>query len=234
MAIFGASIEILSNNLLANVVRIVESAEAKEKVYLISPYLQLNTTLQDVFDKSAKGGVDIRLIFRKDYELRVEDKKYLGTSNLQVRCLDHLHAKLYVSQSSALVTSLNLYNYSDKESRELGISITDSKNVQTLLEMADAWWDKADKVDKSELLVMGKPVSGSTSRVQQSGNGHCIRCGAAKTFNPKYPLCDSCYKDWAKFKNNDYEEKFCHRCGTKHASTVAKPLCRTCWTATNK
>lgn len=152
MALIGASIDILSNNLLASVMRIVEDAKAKDKVYLVSPYLQFNTNLEDVLDKAAKEGVDVRLIYRKGYELKAEDRKYLATSKIDFRCLEHLHAKLYVSDFTALVTSLNLYNYSDKESRELGILIKDSKSVRSLFDTAEAWWDKADKVDKAVLL----------------------------------------------------------------------------------
>ncbi|MCB1059077.1 MAG: hypothetical protein KDB65_02490 [Calditrichaeota bacterium] len=233
MALIGASIDILSNNLLASVMRIVEDAKAKDKVYLVSPYLQFNTNLEDVLDKAAKEGVDVRLIYRKGYELKAEDRKYLATSKIDFRCLEHLHAKLYVSDFTALVTSLNLYNYSDKESRELGILIKDSKSVRSLFDTAEAWWDKADKVDKAVLLNRNlKQTKSSTEK--QSEVGFCIRCRAPKAQNQKYPLCDSCYKEWAKFKNPEYEEKYCHRCGEKHKSSVAKPLCKSCWSALNR
>ncbi|MBK6910730.1 MAG: hypothetical protein IPH10_07320 [bacterium] len=232
MALFGASIEVLTNNLLATVVQIVEEAQKKEKVYLISPYLQLNTNVCDVINKAIAEGVEVRLIYRAGYELRQEDRKYLATAHVGLKTLGHLHAKLYVSELTALVTSLNLYNYSDKESRELGIRFTDSKTVQVLKEQAESWWEMADKVDKAELLSQEKATATKSLFSGAKTQGHCIRCGAPKSFNPKYPLCDTCYPIWSKFKDETYEEKYCHKCGNKNPTSVKSPLCRPCWSAT--
>jgi phosphatidylserine/phosphatidylglycerophosphate/cardiolipin synthase-like enzyme len=227
MALIGASIDILSNNLLANVIEIIKEAKAKEKVYLVSPYLQLNTNLRDVLEKAVKEGAEVRLICRKGHDFNDEDRKFFGTSNLNIRSLDHLHAKLYVNETVALVTSLNLYNYSDKESRELGILVSDYKYVKNLFDIAEEWWEKADKVDKAELILGVKKTNKSITGNQTNG-GVCIRCGKSKSYNPKYPHCDDCFKKWAEYQNDAYPEKFCHKCGKQVKTTKRDPLCKTC------
>jgi len=235
MAFFGATIEIHVNNLLAHVTRIIEAAEHKEKVYLISPYLQLNTNIGDAIEKALKNGVDIRLIFRKGYELRDEERRFLINSSIQARELGHLHAKLYVSGTEGLVTSLNLYNYSDKESRELGITVSDYKSVTKLQEIAEDWWEKADKVDRHSLLTGSSKVSKSESspkkfEASKPAAGYCIRCGKSKSFDSKYPHCDDCYKKWAEYKNPAYPEKYCHKCGTSFKTSKKDPVCNNCAT----
>lgn len=43
--------------------------------------------------------------------------------------------------------------------------------------------------------------------------GYCIRTGIEIPFNPSKPFSPEAYKSWAKYKNPDYPEKYCHRTG---------------------
>ena len=43
------------------------------------------------------------------------------------------------------------------------------------------------------------------------------------------PLCADCFRQWAKFQDKDYAEKYCHSCGKSAKTTFAKPLCMACW-----
>ena len=58
--------------------------------------------------------------------------------------------------------------------------------------------------------------------------GFCIRCKAALPADPEKPYCQSCYGIWNLYKNESYEEKYCHMCGNKHTTTRLKPLCVAC------
>jgi hypothetical protein len=59
--------------------------------------------------------------------------------------------------------------------------------------------------------------------------GHCIRCGASTRFDTDRPLCGGCFREWARYKNPDFAERFCHSCGKERKTSVGKPLCRACW-----
>ena len=59
--------------------------------------------------------------------------------------------------------------------------------------------------------------------------GHCVRCGKGMDYNPEKPLCDNCYKSWAKYHDPKYEEKYCHSCGNKAKTSFAKPVCYSCF-----
>jgi NMD protein affecting ribosome stability and mRNA decay len=44
-------------------------------------------------------------------------------------------------------------------------------------------------------------------------------------------MCEGCYSSWAKFKNPDYAEKFCHDCGKPNKTSLRKPVCLSCYKA---
>jgi hypothetical protein len=61
-----------------------------------------------------------------------------------------------------------------------------------------------------------------------NGSGYCIRCSDVIKFNLLKPLCLSCFRQWSKFSNKLYTEKYCHRCGNETKSCLNVPVCQTC------
>ena len=61
--------------------------------------------------------------------------------------------------------------------------------------------------------------------------GYCIRTGEKIPFNPDRPLSDIAFKSWRKYKDKDYEEKFCHYSGepSNGETSFAKPILRKNW-----
>ena len=64
---------------------------------------------------------------------------------------------------------------------------------------------------------------------KEPGGGFCIRCKAALSADPEQPYCQRCYRSWNRYKNETYEEKYCHMCGNEHTTTLLKPLCVACY-----
>ncbi len=119
---------------------------------------------------------------------------------------------------------MNLYNYSDKESIELGVLVRDKSELEYLKERAIKWWDEA-----KPFTIGGTSVTKAAYVSEKSsGSGHCIRCGNPKSFNPKYPHCDDCFKKWAEYKNDSYPEKYCHKCGASAKTSKKDPVCKVC------
>ena len=63
---------------------------------------------------------------------------------------------------------------------------------------------------------------------EEPGDGYCIRCRAALPTDPEHPYCQRCYRSWNRYKNETYEEKYCHTCGNAHVTTLLNPLCVAC------
>lgn len=109
-----------------------EVEEILEKAYtqliLISPYIKLHERYISVL-KSKKDDPELKIVvvFGKNEDdlsrsLKAEDLKFFTDfPNIEIRYEKRLHAKYYANESSALITSMNLYSYSQDNNIEAGI-----------------------------------------------------------------------------------------------------------------
>ena len=124
--------------------KIVRQAEVF--LWLISPYVQINANLMESLRrKNSEGGIDMRLVYRKEDKRpfhrpvkNLDSLKPLG--NLGVYRRANLHTKCYINEKEALVTSLNLYEYSQLNNDEWGILVTrqDDKEIYEEIRKAAA------------------------------------------------------------------------------------------------
>lgn len=114
------------NKLNSEVEAILENAYAQ--LILISPYIKLHERYISVL-KSKKDNSDLEIIvvFGKNEEdlsksLKAEDLRFFTEfPNIEIRYEKRLHAKYYANENSALITSMNLYSYSQDNNIEAGI-----------------------------------------------------------------------------------------------------------------
>jgi len=91
---------------------------SKEKLYLVSPYLQISDKIKKMLLQAEKTfpNIDIKVVYRlnKDGELKVNDMDFLlnQLKNANISALDNLHAKCYLNEHTAIITSMNLYQHS--------------------------------------------------------------------------------------------------------------------------
>lgn len=94
---------------------------------IVTPYLSLSQTLLDRLRDADKQGIKMSLIYGKD-ELNEKNKNSLkDLDNLEVFFCRNLHAKCYHNERLLVISSMNLYEFSEKNNREMGILI--EKNV---------------------------------------------------------------------------------------------------------
>ncbi|NOY25141.1 MAG: hypothetical protein GXP62_04630, partial [Oligoflexia bacterium] len=105
--------------------QIIQGAE--KQVMLFSPYFDPWQRLTEVVTR-AIGVRDVKvfLIVRggRDAKKQLGMAKRWEKLGVEVRTKDHLHAKVYLSEKAALVTSLNLLKSSVLDSWELGMLLT--------------------------------------------------------------------------------------------------------------
>ena len=206
---------------------------AQDRLVLISPYLQINARLKEILEDKDLFKIDIRVVCRQS-ELDPKEQGWLrDLSSIRVSTHSNLHAKCYLSESQALLTSMNLYEFSQNNNHEMGILATKDEDPELYGEI----WDEATRLLRMSEDIPAtprpKPSDSSPSprakRLRsQSGQGHCIRCGEAIALNRKIPLCKGCYRRWKKFRNRHYKEKFCHKCGKENQTSLAAPCCDNC------
>lgn len=281
------------NELNTELEKIFETAE--EQIILISPFIKLHDRYTSTLRTKMKNPkLEIIIVFGKNEEDLSKSMKQEEISffkefpNIQIRYEKRLHAKYYANESSAILTSMNLYTYSQNNNIEAGVmtkatllgnlasnfitNVTgeDSFDNQALtyfkrvIEQSDLLFRKTPQyesamlgltkkykeskieVDKLTEFVVDKPKFESkyikdnekkkveetpTTSDKKIGGGYCIRTGKSIPFNDKYPMCDEAYQNWAKYKNKDFEEKYCHYSGEPSygETTYARPILRKNW-----
>jgi hypothetical protein len=239
-------VEFLETTLISSELRKLVS-KSKQRIYLISPYLQISKNLRILIQQVDQNIPDIviKVVCRKD-KISADDLSFLQTlKSANISALENLHAKCYLNEESAIITSMNLYQYSQENNWEMGIKIDKKDNpdlyqevftyVQNILSASEV----ITKIEmkKSETHIEEKPKQEMKKEIPQKqpspapkGNaGHCIRCGIEMQLNPNKPLCSKCYPIWAKYSDATYPEKYCHICGKQSKQSVEKPVCYSCY-----
>jgi hypothetical protein len=199
---------------------------AKKRLVLVSPYLQLSTILFERLKDAVERGVTPTIVYGKD-ELKGQQLDQLGQlERLDLRYLDNLHAKCYLNEQRMIITSMNMYDFSQRN-REMGLLLEADEDPY------QAGWEEVSSILKhAEPRSLGRsPIGRAPVRTAKSVrlNGHCIRCSGPILLESNKPLCKPCYEIWAGYSNPDYPESVCHRCGKVADVSVARPLCRTCF-----
>lgn len=96
---------------------------ASERLILISPFLKLNDRVKELLEDKNRLKIDIRVVYGKN-ELQPEEINWLkDLSFIRTSFCKNLHAKCYLNEESCIITSLNLYEFSQINNNEMGISI---------------------------------------------------------------------------------------------------------------
>lgn len=230
-----------TQNISSEIANLIKNS--KNKLYLITPYLQLNRQIKpyikDLVYKSPS--IQIIVVCRSD-KINVEDMGFLqDLKNVFIWALDNLHAKCYMNEDTAIITSMNLYQYSEGNNYEMGIKF-DKKDDERIFQEISNYIDiilresKQYEIKKKDTespqikkITPDKNVNRQTSKTMNQTSGYCIRCRAEMPLNPDKPLCSKCYPIWAKFSKPDYPEKYCHVCGKESKQSVGKPICYSCY-----
>lgn len=87
---------------------------------MVSPYLKTNERIRLLLEDLDRRKLDIRLIYEKS-ELQPEEINWLRSTSIRTSFCRHLHAKCYLNERQAIITSMNLYEFSQVNNHEMGI-----------------------------------------------------------------------------------------------------------------
>lgn len=216
---------------------------AKNWLILISPYLYLTQNFYARLLDADRRNVTIFIVYGK-VELKPEENtKLRQLQNLSLYFCWELHAKCYLNEESLVISSMNMYEYSEKKNREMGVLIKkgmedDSKVYEDALREATsiiaASSEKSGRTKAGEILIslLDSFVSDNKSkskRLSDDKKGYCIRCKIPIPYEPSRPYCKSCFSSWLEWENPSYIEKYCHIRGKRDRSSMLYPLCHSCF-----
>lgn len=225
--------------------------QANEMLCLVTPYFKPSDRVGTaILAAKVARKVTVIMLLRggEDQPKQAANAKRYADAGVQVGYLPRLHAKIYLNEHEAILTSMNLYEDSATNSYEVGVRYpkdTSPEAYQAIIQQVQTLAQRAGEEARMAREIPGtgpapaKGAAAARSALAASGRrparaahaGHCIRCDEAIPLNADKPFCPECFASWARFANVDYEEAFCHACGKEGKITAAKPLCKSCWRA---
>jgi hypothetical protein len=215
----------------------------KDRLILISPYLQFNDRIKEHINNLNIQKRDIRIVYREN-KLQLDENNWLeGQIGVRTSICKTLHAKCYINENEAIITSMNLYEFSQMNNNEMGIYITKAQDpdlynstfeeVQRLLTISEEIRVTVKKVtaDTPAKTELKKIEMTSDNNKPNSSTGYCIRTGVKIPFNLEKPMSYEAYKSWSKYSDAEYAEKYCHFSGepSNGETCLSKPILKKNW-----
>jgi len=174
---------------------------AQEWIVIVSPYIKMKPIYKEAINKKK---INVNIVYRKkNLDYKEEDFMFNCKSTSILYCEDS-HAKIYMNEKECIISSMNLYDYSQDFNFELSTYInTEEKSLYS-------------KVYKETKRIINSSITEKKSeaiKIKATKIGFCIRTGVKIDFNPKKPFCYEAWVEWNKYKNPNYKEKFCHYSG---------------------
>lgn len=137
---------------------------AKERLILISPFLKINDRIRELLEDKNRMKIDVRIVYGKS-ELHPQEINWLKSLTfVRTSFCKNLHAKCYLNEEVAIITSLNLYNFSQVNNNEMGILLTreaDSECYRDAYDEAQRIVRVSDEV-RIAMEVVSKVEDGAT------------------------------------------------------------------------
>lgn len=218
---------------------------ANEKLILVSPYLKLSKDFKELLQFRNSKDKITTIIFGKQ-ELNPDEMKFLqGLRFVILKYYDDLHAKCYLNDDTMIITSLNLYEFSMANNKEMGVLIkkddtADSRLFEEALNEVDYINQNSKRFEvgtskssyvKQAFNKSSEKIDNRNSNSTTKSTGYCIRTGLEIPFNPERPLSYEAYQVWNQFGDIDYPERFCHFSGepSKGETSVRRPILYKNW-----
>lgn len=134
---------------------------ASDRLIIISPYLKLNERVKELLEDKNRLKIDIRIVYGKN-DLHPEEINWLkNLTFIRTSFCKNLHAKCYLNENECIITSLNLYEFSQVNNNEMGVLIfrdEDSKlyadtyeEAQRIIRISDEVRMSLEKVGEKEV-----------------------------------------------------------------------------------
>jgi hypothetical protein len=101
------------------ILRLIE--ETERELIIIVPYIKTSGRVYKQLFEANKRGVETTIVYRENQLTPVEKKKFEALDNLNLMHHPNIHAKCYYNEKYMIIGSMNLYEYSEKNNREMGV-----------------------------------------------------------------------------------------------------------------
>jgi len=135
---------------------------AKDRLILISPFLKLNDRIKELLIDKDRLKIDVRIVYGKS-ELQPEEIRWLNElSYIRTSFCKNLHAKCYLNEEICIISSLNLYEFSQVNNNEMGVLIERSDD-------SDLYRDAYEEAQR--IIRISEEVRISLERIANTPDG---------------------------------------------------------------
>lgn len=137
----------------------------KDRLILISPFLRLNDRIKELLEDKNRLKMDVRIVYGKS-ELQPEEINWLRELKyIRTSFCKNLHAKCYLNEELCIITSLNLYEFSQVNNNEMGVLVRRGddaelykdayEEAQRIIRISDEIRITVETVDKGVATISG-------------------------------------------------------------------------------
>ena len=195
--------------------------EARGFFTLVSPNTSfVGSWLSDI-QIATQRGVDVCVVYNP-HLFEVENPTNSKLSELpegvKTKDVQYLHAKIYMTEKSVMITSMNYTDWSNKN-REVAVHFDKQGAPQAYSEVFKYVEGLLGRIPDAAVVEDSLP----TKKTQ----GHCIYCGKNILYHLKRPLCLTHWKPGLSDKPTT-KHNYCHSCGEERKTTFNEPRCEEC------
>lgn len=136
--------------------------ECEHELVIIVPYIKMTNEIYEAFKRANSRGVETTLVYREKKVNKIELNKLYGLDNMNILHHPNVHCKCYFTGIKVIIGSMNLYDYSIENNREMGILLKARYPGQS-------WNIDADTIPDNLLLEI-QTIINSSEIVKQSNS----------------------------------------------------------------
>ena len=95
--------------------------EAEQRIVIVSPYIKMSMRIRSILLEKRMAGVPVVIVHRENFDHLEVASKIFKRNNL--------HAKCFLTEKTAILGSMNLYDYSQINNDEMAIYLTVKENA---------------------------------------------------------------------------------------------------------
>lgn len=135
--------------------------KTRDRLIIISPYLKFNDRIKELIEDKNRLKIDVRVVYGKS-ELAPNEINWLRSMEfVRTSFCPNLHAKCYLNENEAIITSMNLYDFSQINNNEMGVHMLRAEEpdlynetyeeVQRLIRISEQVRLSAEVVEDAEI-----------------------------------------------------------------------------------
>ncbi len=153
-------------------------SNCESELIMIVPYIKISQNIFQELYQADKRNVDITLIYREDKLTKPEKEKLLSLRNLNLLHHPNIHCKCYYNGKLLLIGSMNLYEYSEKNNREMSV-LLHREDIEDL--DGEMSYSDDDKVFADAINEIREIMNGSTIEKTNESKANSFEIGIAKS-----------------------------------------------------